>query len=330
MIKTAAFLIGLMLGPTPASAALPVPAAPAAPAAPLLVRHVSYVRDGDVYVSAGPAEKRLTTGAGYARPRWSPDGKQLAVLRDGQLWTMKADGTARRRLTTRPAAAPSWSPDGKWLAFASLSCTGGPGVYRISATTGPPEVLFPVDCRSEPLPETTSISAVSSAPASVVAVSASLVDRLRADDAVAWSPDGKQIAFRGGECDAIYDACLSIGTISSGAERTVAAYGGGSLQNRGFAVLPAWRPDGARLAFTAYQEGETTAQNEPLHVVEYDPRTGAKRTIGTALDREPAYLDPTHALITARYRNGSWITLLDLTTGTRTPLHPGSQPTPQP
>ncbi|GAA4590063.1 Tol biopolymer transport system component [Actinoplanes octamycinicus] len=305
MITTAALLVGLALTPAPAA---PDP--------------VAYVRAGDVYVSTGPAEKRLTTGGGYSRPRWSPDGKQLAVLKGGQLWTMKADGTGQRRLTTRAAAGPSWSPDGKWLAFGSLSCTGGPGVYRIPASgaAAQPEVLFPRDCRGEELPE----------PEQPQAATGVLTERLRADDAVAWSPDGKQIAYRGGECDAVYDACMSIGTISSGAERMVAAYGGGSLQNRGFAVLPAWRPDGTRLAFTAYQEGETAAQNEPLHVTELDLKTGRKRTVGAPLDREPSYRDATHALVTGQYRNGSWIISVDLATGARTPLRPGSQPSVRP
>src|SRR5436189_20818 len=94
--------------------------APTAPATPVLPNPVAYVRSGDVYVSSGPAEKRITTGGGYARPRWSPDGKRLAVLKDSRLWTMNADGSGSRRLTTRTAAGPSWSPDGKWLAFASL------------------------------------------------------------------------------------------------------------------------------------------------------------------------------------------------------------------
>src|SRR4029453_15074156 len=89
-----------------------------------------------------------------ARPRFSPDGKQIALLKAGQLWTMAANGSAKRRLTTRAAAGPSWLPDGKWIAFASLSCSGGPGVYRISATAAKarPEVLFPSDCRGEALP----------------------------------------------------------------------------------------------------------------------------------------------------------------------------------
>ncbi len=282
---------------------------------------IAYVRSGDIYVSNGSAEKRLTAGGGHSRPRWSPDGRRIAYLSGAQLWTMNADGSGPKRLTTRAAAGPSWSPDGKWIAFASLSCSGGPGVYRIAATGGTPAVLFPSECRSEALPPE---------PAAVAPRAGSLTDRLRADDAVAWSPDGAKIAFRGGECESVYDACLSIGTVASGGERAVAAYGGGSLETQGFAVVPSWRTDGARLAWTAYQVGETTADNQPVHLVEYNPATGTQRTVGGTLDRELAYLDTTHAAVTAQYRGGSWVMLVGLTDGARQPFHQGSQPSVRP
>jgi len=288
---------------------------------------VAYVRSGDVYVSKGATETRLTTDGGYSRPRWSPDGRQFAFLKSGQLWIMKADGTAKRRLTTRAAAGPSWSPDGKSIAFASLSCTGGAGVYRISPSTagGPPKVLFPSDCRGQDLP-----SEAAAAEAAKTAGARSLADRLRTDDAVAWSPDGARVAFRGGDCESIYDACLSVGTVATGGERTVAAYGGGSLQTSGFAVVPSWRSDGAKLAWTASQQGETTADNEPVHLVEYDTVTGAKRTVGGKLDREMAYVDATRAVATGQHNGGSWVIVVNLVSGARTPFHSGSQPSVQP
>jgi TolB protein len=300
--------------------AAPATAASAAPGLPSLI---AYVRSGDVYVSRGTTETRLTTGGGYARPRWSPDGKQLAVLRNGQLWTMRANGSAQRRLTTRPAAGPSWSPDGRWLAFSSLSCTGGPGVYRISAgaTAATPEVLFPAECRDQDLPPEQPVAAKQGG---------SLTDRLAVDDAVAWSPDGSKVAFRGGDCDSVYDACLSIGTVTSGGEKTIAAYGGGSLETSGFAVVPSWRADGAKLAFTAYQKGETTADDQPLHLVEYDTATGAERTVGGVLDREMAYVDATRGVVTGQHAGGSWIVVVGLADGSRTLLHAGSQPSVQP
>ena len=288
-------------------------------------RLVAYVRAGDVWVSKGATKTMLTTGGGWSRPRFSPDGRSIALLKAGQLWTMKADGSGKRRLTTRPASGPSWSPDGATIAFASLSCSGGPGVYRISATRAgaSPAVVFPASCRGQELPAVP-------APAGKAKASSSLSDRLRTDDAVAWSPDGTRMAFRGGDCESTYDACLTVGAVLTGGEKTVAAYGGGSLQGSGFAVVPQWRADGAKLSWTAYQKGETPAEDQPLHVVEYDTATGAKRTVGVSQDRELTYVDTTRAVATGTHRNGSWIVMVNLTTGARTPLQQGSQPSVQP
>jgi TolB protein len=315
---------------TAASVALSVAAHPATAQATIFASRaktekslVAYVRGGDIYVSRGATETRLTSGGGYARPRWSPDGTQLAFLKGGQLWVMRADGSAKRRLTTRAASGPSWAPDGKSIAFASLSCSGGPGVYRIAVTgTAKPQVLFPRDCRTEDLP--------AEPPLPAPRTSSTLTERLSTDDAVAWSPDGTKIAFRGGDCESIFDACLTVGTVASGGEQTVAAYGGGSRQNQGFAVVPTWRADGAKLAWTAYQQGETAAENEPVHLVEYDVAGKTKRTVGGALDREMAYLDAKHAVVTAQIGGGSWIVIVGLDDGSRVPFHAGSQPSVRP
>ena len=333
-LAAAGLSVGLLIQPAPAQATAATTKAPgqtvaaqaavtAAGAVGALPSLVAYVRSGDIYVSRGVAETRLTTGGGYSRPRWSPNGKQLAFLKSGQLWTMNANGSARRRLTTRPASGPSWSPDSRSIAFASLSCTGGPGVFQIAATgaAAAPEVLFPRDCRGQDLPDE---QVPESAPA------LSLTDRLRTDDAVAWSPDGTKVAFRGGDCESVYDACLSIGTVATGREQMVAAYGGGSLQTRGFAVVPSWRADGAKLAWTASQVGETTADNQPVHLVEYDTVTGAKRTVGGSLDREMSYLDATRGVATGPNAGGSWVMVVGLADGSRTPFHSGSQPSVQP
>jgi len=107
--KVAGNIVLAVLGA--AGSALFQPAAAQAAAAPTLPSLVAYVRAGNVYVSKGAAETRLTTDGGYSRPRWSPDGTQLAYLKGGQLWVMKANGTGKRRLTTRPASGPSWSPE---------------------------------------------------------------------------------------------------------------------------------------------------------------------------------------------------------------------------
>jgi hypothetical protein len=63
-----------------------------------------------------------------------------------------------------------------------------------------------------------------------------------------------------------------------------------------------------------------------VRVVEAGADGSGSRWVGTAKDRELAYVDAGRALVTAQYRGHSTITLVDLRTGARTPLGPGSQP----
>ena len=77
-----------------------------------------------IYVTSigGGEMKQLTSGASSSTaPRWSPDGKRIAFITGGQVWTMESDGDNKDKVTkiSTSAAAPVWSPDGKWIAFTS-------------------------------------------------------------------------------------------------------------------------------------------------------------------------------------------------------------------
>ena len=65
----------------------------------------------------GSAKRRVAPGA--HDPAFSPTGKKIAFERNGNIWTMRANGSHVRRLTHGPAedSAPSFSPSGKRLVF---------------------------------------------------------------------------------------------------------------------------------------------------------------------------------------------------------------------
>jgi len=85
-------------------------------------------------------------------PRWSPDGKQLAFMRDRggderfEIWLVDRDGEHERNLTNEPGVMHrdiAWSPDGTKLAYAanSLGKEKGFAVHVIDVTTGAKRAL---------------------------------------------------------------------------------------------------------------------------------------------------------------------------------------------
>lgn len=84
---------------------------------------VSPAGQPDRYIS--PLVNRTLATRGKNGPVWSPDGRHMAYIQDGVLWTVpvQPDGTAAgqpRQLTTALADAPSWSGDSKSIVFLSV------------------------------------------------------------------------------------------------------------------------------------------------------------------------------------------------------------------
>lgn len=67
--------------------------------------------------------------------RWSPDGKRIVFFWSHEIWTMRADGSHKRRLTrdSELDSGPVWSPDGRKIAWTRQQESLAPAVYVMNA-----------------------------------------------------------------------------------------------------------------------------------------------------------------------------------------------------
>lgn len=158
-------------------------------------------------------------------PAWSPDSSQIAftLSREGseQLWLINSTGGREIKLTNQPTDIKSfaWSPSGKQLAFTmtepgTASTPAEPQVVGQSSGGGGQQ-LYLVDVKTKELKQLTK-------------------GELFPSD-IAWSPDGKQIAFAAS--GDLYSVAVESGQTRKLVERTG--------QDR----LPRWSPDGSKIAF---------------------------------------------------------------------------------
>jgi Tol biopolymer transport system component len=70
-------------------------------AGPLKTWKLAYVKDDSIWVANGDGSGRKLIVKNGESPCWSPDKKQIAFARRGDIWVAMADGTRPRQLTRR-------------------------------------------------------------------------------------------------------------------------------------------------------------------------------------------------------------------------------------
>ncbi len=196
----------------------------------------AFVRDGAVFTTAFDDSPPVRLLDNATRPAWSRDGSMIAFTRPaGGLitkWSVcvsGSDGTGVRCAVGQEDGyvngGPSWSPDGSYVAFSFFvySCPGG----NCGQLGGYFAGLWLLDTRTM----------------KVTALSSRLVQSL------AWSPDGRKIAFTE----------WGVGFAGRGGLQIMNADGsnvqfiGSSLGSYSVAGI-AWSPDGGKLALSLSDE----------------------------------------------------------------------------
>jgi dipeptidyl aminopeptidase/acylaminoacyl peptidase len=192
----------------------------------------SWNRSGTFEIFSAPLDgERIfqLTGANERSvwPRWSPDAKQLAFLRDRggderfDIWLVDRDGEHERNLTNEPGVMHrdiAWSPDGTKLVYTANAAGKGFGVHVIDVTTGAKRAL---------------------------------TDGARDDLQPRWSPDGTLLVFWSRREDVRTNADLYVVAASGGDVTRLETRGGVD----GESIDPRWSPDGTRISFTTDTRG---------------------------------------------------------------------------
>lgn len=179
-------------------------------------------------VAAGEPELvRLThEGAFKQHLAWSPDGRQLlfAEHHGKHVWLMQwtASHLSPRRISGSDAVElyPTWSPDSKRIAYSQIKFAGTQGNFELLTANpdGTEPKLFAGD----------------------------LDGKLSMEEAPAWSPDGKSIAFTS--------------TAEGNQELYVSPLGGAPrlrlTQDSGLDQRPHWSPDSRHLVFSTSRWGD--------------------------------------------------------------------------
>jgi dipeptidyl aminopeptidase/acylaminoacyl peptidase len=102
------------------------------------------ITEGGLFAVKDGSLNQLTEDPSDTEPSFAPDGRAIVFVRDGDVFTVRADGSGLRRLTNGPTldSAPSVSPTGRVVVFERRASEGAPAdLYTVGANGGSARAL---------------------------------------------------------------------------------------------------------------------------------------------------------------------------------------------
>jgi len=219
------------------------------------------------------------------------------------VWTVNLDGTNQQFLLDY-AASPSWSPDGTQLAFygeqgidhQAATANGTDGIWTMGAHGEAPKQLLPEGSGHvvtwSPDGEIIAFDATHGSPSRrvyFVSPEGSSQPFEALGEHPSFSPTGRQMAVK--VCRP--DCGIWIQNPDDGNPRR--------LTNEGSDGLPAWSPDGKKIAFSRSVDG-----NVDIYTIDIDGSNLQRLTTATGNDSVPTWTPDSQQIVFRSTRNGVW------------------------
>lgn len=200
---------------------------------------IVFVRDGNLWTMNADGSSATNLGIAGANATWSPSAGQIAFDNGTSIFKVNPDGTA---LTAALVAGtkPAWSPDGGQIAYETAG-----GISRIPSGGGAATVVVASGFEPAWSPDGTKIAYRDAGDIKVVTVPGGAVTNLTqssgaSDSDPTWSPDGAKIGF-------LSDAFGPTEILVMNADGS----GQSRLTTNSFTeASPSWSPDGSQIAFS--------------------------------------------------------------------------------
>ncbi len=195
-------------------------------------------------------------GAYNVNTSWSPDGKRLALINDGDIWIIPLEDSNPVKITDTPETERwvNWSPDGKMISYIIPSKQTAI-LYTISSTGGIPKVIYD-DCKGGWVwsPDSKNITIISNNKLIFITLDEEKVKetaipkelRIGNSSDRQYSPNGKYIAFIAYNED---ESSIFMYSIENN-EFTHLAFE--NLNDYKYSLN--WSPDGKWLSYLTYEE----------------------------------------------------------------------------
>ncbi|HLW58788.1 MAG TPA: S9 family peptidase [bacterium] len=213
----------------------------------------------------GRAPWQLTSAAGKdTTPRWSPNGAQVAFISDRsgekQVWVIGVEGGEARQVTSGPLAPSelAWSPDSGWLAVvAKPQPKPGPDESDVRVIS---RLRYKLDGEGFWDGRWKQVLAVPAGGGEARQLTREECDHVNP----AWSPDGRWVAYAANpDPNADLTNVTDIWVVAAEGEGVPRRLTGGI----GPVSVPAWSPDGTRIAYAGHDNACRGATNSAVWVV---------------------------------------------------------------